>query len=548
MNGRLISVLMLLLGFHALDGRAQGISPAAGAPSTPLKSQDPLHRESPRSAVYSFLEACHARNYEQAWRYIDFRNAPPQQRSKDGPQLAQQLERILDHDVQFDVASLSGSGDGDRADPLAPNRERVGTFQLNGREVELDLEHVTLPSGLAVWLFSAASIDLIPQLAKLVSDSPIERHLPQSLVDWKVFDTPIWRWIALAVLVGVLAAFSKLISRPALLLGEGLSRHFSWHLDRRALLLFASPLRMLLSIAVLRAGIEWIGPSALLRLYLARIVTFLFFVVLARLCMVIVDTSIGRLHTVLESRRQAFSYSVLPLASRFLKIIILLIVIAAILSAWGYDTTTILAGLGVGGLAVALAAQKTIENLFGGVAVITDRPVAVGDFCKFGDLVGTVEDVGLRSTRIRTLNRTVVTVPNAEFSTMTLENFSKRDKMWFHITLNLRRDTLPGQVRSLLQSISRRLKEHPQVEIGAVPVRFIGVGTYSLDIEVFAYVLTPNYDEFLLIQQELLLWTLDAVEAAGTALAVPTQAYFSLSGPAANPSDAPAMQHLMPAR
>jgi MscS family membrane protein len=548
MNGRLLCVLMLLLCFPALDGRGQGISPAAGPPAAPPRSQDPLHRESPRSSVYSFLEACHARNYEQAWRYIDFRNAPPQRRSKDGPQLAQQLERILDYDVRFDVASLSGSMEGDREDGLAPNLERVGTFQLNGREVELDLEHVSLPSGLAVWLFSSASIDLIPQLAKLASDSPIERHLPQPLVDWKLFDTSIWVWIALAVLAGVLAPLSKLVSRPALRLAEGLSRRFSWHLDRSALELFAWPLRMLLSIAVFRVGIELIGPSALLRLYFARIVTFLFFMALARLCMAIVDASIRRLRTVLESKRQTFSYSALPLASRFLKITVLLLTIAAILGAWGYDTTTILAGLGVGGLAIALAAQKTIENLFGGVAVITDRPVAVGDFCKFGDLVGTVEDVGLRSTRIRTLNRTVVTVPNAEFSTMTLENFSKRDKMWFHITLNLRRDTQPGQVRSLLQSISRRLQEHPQVEIGVLPVRFIGVGIYSLDVEVFAYVLTPNYDEFLRIQQELLLWILDAVQAAGAALAVPTQAYFSLGGAVANPSEVPTMQDLLPAR
>jgi MscS family membrane protein len=150
----------------------------------------------------------------------------------------------------------------------------------------------------------------------------------------------------------------------------------------------------------------------------------------------------------------------------------------------------------------------------------------------------------LRSTRIRTLNRTLVTVPNAEFSAMTLENFSKRDKMWFHITLNLRRDTRPDQVRTLLESITRVLNEHPKVEIGSLPVRFVGVGTYSLDVEVFAYVLTPNYDEFLQIQQELLLWILDGVQAAGTALAVPTQAYFALEGASPNHSHGPTAQEL----
>lgn len=545
MNVRIAYLMALLLGF-GLNGFAQQASTDLEAPSVSPKSSDPLHRESPRSSVYSFLEACHARNYEQAWRYIDLRNAPPQQQSQDGPQLAQQLEQILDRDVEFDVASLSGSVEGDRADGLAPDRERVETFRLNNHEVDLDLEHVTLPSGLAVWLFSSDSIALIPQLAKLFSDSPIERHLPQPLVDWKLVDTPIWRWIALAVLAAVLGPLSKLVSGPILLLAEGISRRITPQMHPSALQALAGPLRLLLCIALFRAGIEWVGPAALLRLYLERVVTFLFFWALAWFWMAIVDTFIRRLRTVLQPRHQTFSYSVLPLASRFLKITIFLLTIAAILSSWGYNTTTILAGLGVGGLAIALAAQKTIENLFGGVAVITDRPVAVGDFCRFGELVGTVEDVGVRSTRVRTLNRTIVTVPNAEFSTMTLENFSKRDKMWFHITLNLRRETLPGQVRNLLQSITRALKEHPKVEIGALPVRFVGVGTYSLDLEVFAYVLTPNYDEFLQIQQELLLWILDAVQAAGTALAVPTQAYFPLGGAAPNQNGVPVAQELTP--
>jgi MscS family membrane protein len=225
----------------------------------------------------------------------------------------------------------------------------------------------------------------------------------------------------------------------------------------------------------------------------------------------------------------------------------MLLMIAALLSDWGYNSTTILAGLGVGGLAIALAAQQTIENLFGGVAVIGDRPVAVGDVCRFGDRVGTVEDIGLRSTRIRALDRTLVSVPNAQFSSMTLENFSKRDKMLFHFTLNLRRDTTPGQVRALLESITETLKEHPSVESGRLPVRFVGVRTYSLDLEVFAYILTQAGDEFLQIQQELLLWILDAVEAAGTALAFPTQASINYSlGSAPNQNGIPAPQEMMP--
>lgn len=526
------AALFVLLLCFCLCGRAQVASPSPNPVAPAVKSQDPLHRESPQSSVFSFLETCRAKNYVQAWRYLDLRGAPRDHRFKDGPQLAQQLERILERDEQFDVASLSASPEGDRSDGLAPNRERVDSFQLNGQRVDLNLERVTLHSGLSVWLFASDSLALIPRLARLASDSPIERYLPSPLVDWKPAETPVWRWIALVLLAGALAPLSKLLSRPALLLAEWGARRIAPRMNRSALQVFVGPLRLLFCIAAFRAGIEWVSPAALPRGYLDRLVTLLFFLALAWFSMALIDVAIRRLRAFFEARHQTFSYSVLPLASRFLKITLLLFTVAAILSSWGYNTTTILAGLGVGGLAIALAAQKTIENLFGGVAVITDQPVAVGDFCRFGDLVGTVEDVGLRSTRIRTLNRTLITVPNAEFSTMTLENFSKRDKMWFHITLNLRRDTQPGQVRRLLESITRALEEHAKVETGPLPVRFVGVGTYSLDLEVFAYILTRDSDEFLRIQQELLLWILDAVHNAGTSLAVPTQAYLSLGGAA----------------
>jgi len=202
-------------------------------------------------------------------------------------------------------------------------------------------------------------------------------------------------------------------------------------------------------------------------------------------------------------------------------------VILSVLSIWGYNTSTILAGLGVGGLAVALAAQKTIENLFGGISVITDRPVVVGDFCKVGDRTGTVEDIGLRSTIIRTPDRTLLTIPNGAFSGMTLENFSRKDKTWFHVTLNLRRDTTPEQVRELLSSLTGIVNGTTHVEEAAHPVQFAGVGTYSLDLEVGAYFNTVDDAEFALIREDLFLKILDAIESAGTALAIPTQAYYT---------------------
>jgi len=238
----------------------------------------------------------------------------------------------------------------------------------------------------------------------------------------------------------------------------------------------------------------------------------------------LVEVATDRIRFVLAADHENISSSILPLVNKIGKIVIVLLTVTVILSNWGYNTTTVLAGVGVGGLAVALAAQKTLENLFGGVAVISDRPVLVGDTCRFGDRTGDVEDIGLRSTRIRTPDRTLVTVPNGQFSLMTLENLSRRDKIWFHPRLSLTRETSPAQIRQLLDSISRLLDSNPKVDPGGRSVRFAAVGAYSLDFDISAYVLTANDDEFSRVQQELLLGILEAVEAAGTRLALPTQA------------------------
>jgi MscS family membrane protein len=217
------------------------------------------------------------------------------------------------------------------------------------------------------------------------------------------------------------------------------------------------------------------------------------------------------------------------------------IAVLFVLSAWGYNTNAILAGFGVGGIAVALASQKTIENLFGGISVISDRPVLVGDFCQFGGQTGTVEDIGLRSTRIRTLDRTLVTVPNSSFSTMTLENFSKRDRMWFHPTLHLRRDTEPEKIRAMMDAVQAILQKQPKVDPTDVPLRFTRISKDSFDLEIFAYVLTPDYNEYLRTQSELLLKILDAAKALDIAFAIPISQPLGGPPPPTKEQSAPAL-------
>ena len=499
----------------------QSVPGSIAAPVAARASADPLGRDTPQSTVISFLQACRTQDYKQATFYLDLHVLPAARRAVEGPTLAKELELLLDRDMRFDAGSLSRNPEGDTG---IGGRETVATFFDDGHTYQLDLERVQIGSHYQVWQFSSGSVDLIARLYKVVGESALERRLPEPLVSWTLLDTSLWRWGALVLLAALLTALSSLLSRGLLCLTRPLLRRVSAYLHTELLEALAGPLRLLVAIAGFRAGMEFLGPSALLRLFLGRALAFLFSIALAWVAIRLIDVATDRFRFVLAADHVNLSSSILPLLNKMIKIIIFVLAVMMILSNWGYNTTAVLAGVGVGGLAVALAAQKTIENLFGGVAVISDRPVLVGDTCRFGDRTGTVEDIGLRSTRIRTPDRTLVTVPNAQFSSMTLENVSRRDKIWFHPRLSLSRETSPAQIRQLLESMSRLLDSDPKVESGSCSVRFAGVGAYSLDLDVSAYILTSDDDEFSRVQQEFLLRILEAVESIGTRLALPTQA------------------------
>jgi MscS family membrane protein len=493
------------------------LAEGAGAQTPISETQDPLGRNTPQDSVFQFLEACHARDYAKAVHYLDLRRVPQAERAKDGPELARELEDLLD-DTPFDITTLSRDPGGDHSDDLSDNLDRLATFEVDDQTVELRLERVQLKPGYHVWLVSADSIALIPKAHQLVVETPFEKKLPQQLVVFEILDTPVWRWIALVTIAPVLWIVAGVLARALTALMQPVVHDAA----------FRGPLRVFLTAAGFQAALQLARPSTLPRLFIERGLQLLFVVAAAWTAALVVDLVAGHWRDHLDPRGQAVIYSVLPLGRQVLKLALFLAAILSVLSVWGYNTSTILAGIGVGGLAVALAAQKTIENLFGGLSVIGDRPVLVGDVCRFGDRTGTVTHIGLRSTRIRTPDRTIISVPNGQFSSMALENISGRDKIWFHPTLNLRRDTSSEQLLRVLSSFREILTAHSKVEAGAMPVRFIGVGPYSLDIEVVAYVTTSDYDEFLALQQELLLKLLRAVEEAGTALAVPLQERFEL--------------------
>ena len=192
---------------------------------------------------------------------------------------------------------------------------------------------------------------------------------------------------------------------------------------------------------------------------------------------------------------------------------------------FGVPLTPLVAGLGIGGLAIALAMRPTLENVIGGLTMFADKPVRVGDFCRYGEdpsagwlRIGTVEQIGLRSTRIRGIDRTVTTIPNSELSRLQLINLTKRDRMVFRPTLGLRYETTEDQLRFVLAKLRELLLAHPRVTDDPARVRFAGFGEYSMNVEIFAYVNTSDWNEFLAIQEDINLRIIRIVKMPGPAL------------------------------
>ncbi len=509
---------ILLLTAWCLHGQT---TPAPAPAASEPKVVD--QRATPRSAFFGYLEACREGDFRRAASFLNLEGA--RFRGMDVTQVAKELKEVLDRRLTGDPGKLSSAPEGDLTDGLDPDHELIGTIKSGGKQVDLMMERVSR-EGNQIWLVSGATVQMIPVLHDALGTSWAEQRLPAWMLTRGPVDTDVWQWFALMLLAAFALALAALLARIIVSALTPVFRRTPTHADEELLQAVAAPVRLLLTIALFQAGLQLVNPPVLLRTYLIRILTALAYLGLAWFVVRVIDLVSAGLARRMERQQLVSARSVLPLGRRTAKVAACTIAFLATLSAWGYDTTAILAGLGVGGLAVALAAQRTIENLFGGLALTTDRPVLVGDFCRYGDKVGTVEDIGLRSTRIRTLDRTVVTIPNAQFSSMMLENFAVRDKIFLNPKLSLRNDTTPGQLRTLIPALRQVMLDHPLVDPTPARVRFTGIGQWSLDVEIFAYVKTKDMDQFLIVQEEVLLGFMDAIEQVGTSLAIPAQRNF----------------------
>ncbi len=495
------------------------ISPVAQSAPTPVApAADPLGRTNPRSAVTGFLESVSAKDYARAERFLDLRNVPARTRDEKGVVLARQLEQILNSASHFNPLELSQNSEGNLNDDPNPNLENIATVRAGDGNFTLTLERVPEQAGgPLVWLFSSKTMAAIPNLTPISTESAIEGHLPTFLVSFKVLETALWKWIALLGVAVLLVLLFRLSARIVLFSLQGIVQRIArtrWHwleaIVQPVLVFFAA---VLFSIA---QGI--IDPSALSRLYIGRAILLIVVSSFAWCVINLVELFLARVDALLDPRQRVVSHSLIYLGRRATRVIIVVLAAIMVLNNWGFNMTTIIAGLGVGGIAVALAAQQTIANVFGGVAVIGDHPVMIGDFGNFGGLQGTVEDIGMRSTRIRTLSRTIVSIPNANFASMNLENFSLRDKILFNPTVQIKRGTSKEQLTRCMAAVEDLLKKDNRIEAGPTPLRISGLTAASFALEIFAYVLTSDINQFYRVESDLFVEINETLSAQGIEL------------------------------
>jgi MscS family membrane protein len=249
--------------------------------------------------------------------------------------------------------------------------------------------------------------------------------------------------------------------------------------------------------------------------------------ILWRIAPVIAEAIIASPHVGPES----INAHLIRICSRLLGCVAVAVFLANGATRLGVPVYGVVGGLGVGGLAIALAAQSTVENLIGGLSLFADKPIRVGDLCQYGTDIGTIEAIGIRSTRIRGMDRTLTTIPNASLSKMPVVNFTERDRMLVKAVVSVRYETSPEQMRYLLVKIREMLLSHPRIHHDPARARFIGFGASSLDIEVFAYVKTRDWAEFLAVREDVFLRVMTIVHESGTSFAFPSRTlYFGRDG------------------
>jgi MscS family membrane protein len=519
---------LFLLLIAATETRAQLLQPDTAKSTTEEKVYPPdsLGRRTPRGTVEGFLSAVAAQNYTNAAMYL--RLDPKLKKKPDRLKLAKALQSLLDAEGNILPYSwISDKPSGQTDDNLGENLERIGMATVNGERFDLMLESTKDTAGGPIWLFSSETLERIPvDTAKAGETTLVEKVSPGFLQKHTWGGVPVTHWLAMVfmVIASYVAAviITKLIQMFLPIVWKRARRESTAGIIQS----FVLPIRLYLAVWIFVVASRQAGISIIVRQRLNDVTVIVGVVAILLLLWQLLDFISNLIEKQMAHHGNSSGISAVLFLRRAAKVALVVLGVIFILSLFGFNVTTWLTALGIGGIALALGTQKTVENFVGSVTLIADHPIRVGDFCRAGDVVGTVESIGMRSTRFRTGERTVVSIPNGELSSTRIENFAPRDRFLFSPVLNLRCETTPEQIRYLLVELRSILYAHPKVDPDPARIRFVGMSADALKLEVWSYISTTSNDEFLEVQEDLLLRFMDVVQKSGTSFAYPSQTIY----------------------
>lgn len=343
---------------------------------------------------------------------------------------------------------------------------------------------------------------------------------------WNILDIPVWRVTAfLLIILAALTLKNVLLSRLLRPLDLILAKTAT-DLDNLLVEKLHQPLGWLILTVFSYAGLLLLNLPTKIHSVAVLLLQTLGTGVVAWMLFRTIDVGILGLERFTSRTESEMDDHMVPLIRRMLRITLICIAIITVVQQWGYDVTSLIAGLGIGGLAFALAAQDTLGNWFGSMMIFTDRPFKPGDWVKSTHGEGVVEEVGMRSTKIRTFAKTVITVPNKDLASTAIENFSMMTKRRITAEIGVVYGTTEPQMRQILDGIRRVLRDHPAIDQELILVNFVGFGASSLDIMIYAFTTTTEWAEWLNAREDIYLKIMQVVADAGSSFAFPSQSIY----------------------
>jgi MscS family membrane protein len=502
-------------------GAKPAATPATTAP-TPAPTPEPAPEapDSPRASARAMVDlAARKGDFKGAARYLQL---SPDEQAR-GPELARKLRAVLERRLDIELDAVSPLPEGNQQDGLPAGVDTVGSVpDGQGGQDPVYLVRTRDAAG-TFWAFSRQTVSRIDGWYDALPDRWVRDWMPERLQRHGPADLMWWQWLALPALLLLALALGRILGVVTSAFLHRLFRRTPTEWDEQLLARTSPALTLLWAVAVAALLLPWVAllPEAhrSVRSLLGGAATLAVFWALWRSVDVWAQFLMERPWAVGSPSAR----SLLSVTRNLAKLLVGIGGVVATLGAFGYPMATVLAGLGIGGLALAFGAQKTIENLFGSISIAADQPFRVGDLVKIDDFSGNVERIGMRSTQIRTQDRTLISLPNGKLADMQIEDFASRDRIRLAATVGLALGTTEEQLRRVVAGIEGMLRAHPKVWPEVVVAKLAALSVSSLDVEVLCWLQTSDFAEFRDFRQEALFGIVRIVTEAGAGFAFPTQ-------------------------